>query len=134
MQPKQASSTADTNRRLHCHLPCAAQLAVDGCPNPCENVNGIAFIESLRILAHFDRMVRDRRAHRYFVLKAGTIAFGGNVIDCVVRNLSISGAALEAPNQCGIPSRFVLAIPGDGLRLACRVKWRKEHRIGVQFG
>jgi hypothetical protein len=45
-----------------------------------------------------------------------------------------SGAALEAPNQCGIPSRFVLAIPGDGLRLACRVKWRKEHRIGVQFG
>jgi PilZ domain len=79
-------------------------------------------------------VAQDRRAHRYFVLKAGTIVFGRNVIDCVVRNLSTSGAALEAPNQTGIPPRFILVIPSDGLRLACRVKWRKEHRVGVEFG
>jgi hypothetical protein len=77
---------------------------------------------------------QDRKAPRYLVSKAGTIAFGRNIIDCVVRNLSTSGAALEAPNQTGIPSRFVLIIPSDGLRLAFRVKWRKEHRIGVEFG
>jgi PilZ domain len=75
-----------------------------------------------------------RKAHRYFVLKAGTIMFGRNAIDCVVRNLSASGAALEAPNQSGIPARFILVIPSDGLRLACRVKWRRESRIGVEFG
>jgi hypothetical protein len=85
-------------------------------------------------LAYFDLVAKARRAHRYFVLKAGTIVFGRNAIDCVVRNLSTSGAALEAPNQAGIPPRFVLDIPSDGLRLACRVKWRREHRLGVEFG
>jgi hypothetical protein len=79
-------------------------------------------------------VAQDRRAPRYFVLKAGTIVFGRNVIDCVVRNLSTSGAALEAPNQTGIPPRFILVIPRVGLRLACRVRWRKEHRVGVEFG
>jgi hypothetical protein len=85
-------------------------------------------------LAYPDRVAQARKAHRYFVLKAGTIVFGRNLIDCVVRNLSTSGAALEAPNQSGIPQRFVLDIPSDGLRLACRVKWRRQNRIGVEFG
>jgi hypothetical protein len=97
-------------------------------------LTGTVLYRSLRILAYLDLMSQGRKAHRYFVLKAGTIAFGRNVINCVVRNLSTSGAALEAPNQAGIPSRFILVIPSDGLRLACRVKWRKEHRIGVEFG
>ena len=97
-------------------------------------LTGLPFIDYLGFLRILGLVAQARRAHRYFVLKAGTIVFGRNVIDCVVRNLSTSGAALEAPNQTGIPPRFVLVIPSDGLRLACRVKWRKEHRIGVEFG
>jgi PilZ domain len=79
-------------------------------------------------------MTEGRRASRYIVAKAGTIKFNSRSIDCLVRNLSTTGAALEAPNQSGIPSRFVLAVPGDGLSLACRVVWRRDHRLGVAFG
>jgi PilZ domain len=75
-----------------------------------------------------------RRAPRHRVLKSGTIGFGGGAIDCLVRNLSASGAALEVANQIGIPDRFMLAVPGDGLHLPCHIVWRKERRIGVAFG
>ena len=79
-------------------------------------------------------MAETRRAPRHRVLKAGTIGFGGGAIDCVVRNLSTTGAALEVANQAGIPDRFVLVVPGDGLHRPCHIVWRKERRIGVAFG
>jgi|HubBroStandDraft_6_1064221.scaffolds.fasta_scaffold1590130_2 PilZ domain len=79
-------------------------------------------------------MAESRRAPRHFVLKAGTIKFGGNAVDCLVRNLSMTGAALEVSNETGIPARFMLIVPSDGLHLVCRSVWRKAHRIGVVFG
>jgi PilZ domain len=79
-------------------------------------------------------MAEARRAHRHIVLKAGTITFGGNVVHCLVRNLSTSGAALEVSGQTRIPGRFVLQVPADGLHLPCRALWRNQYRIGVAFG
>jgi len=70
---------------------------------------------------------------RHRVLKAGTIELGGGVIDCVVRNVSETGAALEVPSPVGIPDRFKLVIAQDRLSKLCRVMWRKERRIGVAF-
>src|SRR5882762_5771385 len=55
------------------------------------------------------------------------------IIDCMMRNLSTTGAALEVSNQIGVPSKFTLVVPGDGLHLACNVVWRSEYRIGVAF-
>ncbi len=78
-------------------------------------------------------MVETRIAPRHRVLKAATIVFGGRAIDCMVRDLSITGAALEVPSQIGIPAKFLLVIPSDGLHLPCHVVWRKEYRIGVAF-
>ncbi len=79
-------------------------------------------------------MVDHRRAPRRRVLKAGTIRFdGGGGIDRLVRNLSGTGAALEVATPAGIPERFILDVPGDGLHLQCRLVWHKEHRIGVAF-
>lgn len=83
---------------------------------------------------YLDAMVESRRAPRHYVLKAATITFGGGAVDCLLRNLSTSGAALEVANSAGIPQRFILVVPGDGLRLPCRAVWRKERRIGVAFG
>jgi hypothetical protein len=85
-------------------------------------------------LEYRDHMVETRSAPRHRVLKAGTIEFGGSAIDCVVRNLSTTGAALEISSQVGIPERFALVVPGDGLHLRCDVVWRKSYRIGVTFG
>lgn len=78
-------------------------------------------------------MVETRIAPRYLVSKAATIEFAGSVINCVVRNLSVTGAAIEVSHQAGIPERFTLVMPDDGLRLFCRIVRRTEFRIGVAF-
>jgi hypothetical protein len=78
-------------------------------------------------------MTETRASPRHRVLKAGTIEFGGGAIDCVVRNLSATGAALEISSHVGIPERFALVVPSDGLHLRCDVVWRKNFRIGVTF-
>jgi hypothetical protein len=78
-------------------------------------------------------MVETRIAPRHRVLKAATIVFGGSIIDCMVRDLSITGAALEVPHHVGIPTKFTLVVRGDGLHLPCHIVWRKEYRIGVAF-
>jgi hypothetical protein len=72
-----------------------------------------------------------RIAARQRVLKRGTIEFGGGAIDCTVRNISATGAALDVTSPIGIPARFTLVTEGN--HLPCRVVWRKEKRIGVAF-
>jgi hypothetical protein len=74
-------------------------------------------------------MVETRITTRHRVVKAATIEFGGHVIDC----LSITGAGLEVPSLTGIPEKFTLVAPGDGLRLPCTVVRRGGYRIGVAF-
>jgi hypothetical protein len=78
-------------------------------------------------------MVETRHDARHRVLKAGTIDFNGNALNCTVRNLSFTGAAIEIASQQGIPDKFMLVVPADNLHLPCHVVWRKTFRIGVQF-
>jgi hypothetical protein len=66
-------------------------------------------------------------------LKAGTIEFGGGGIDCTVRNISQTGAALEVVSPLFIPDRFTLFVPSEQLKRPCRIAWRKQKRIGVTF-
>lgn len=79
-------------------------------------------------------MSNKRSAPRKRILKAGKIEFGWGAIDCVVRNVSETGAALEVESPIGIPDRFDLVIPLNRSRYPARVVWRKEKRIGVRFG
>jgi len=74
-----------------------------------------------------------RAAARHRVLKSGTIEFSGGAIDCMVRNLSDTGAALEVASLLGIPEAFNLLISGERTTYQCEVRWRKENRIGVAF-
>jgi len=74
-----------------------------------------------------------RNAPRHRVFKAATIEFGGGGIDCVVRNMSDTGAALEVTSPVGIPDHFTLVTSQDHAARPCRVMWRKEKRIGVTF-
>lgn len=75
----------------------------------------------------------NRAAPRQRVLKAGSIEFAGGVIDCTVRNLSESGAALEVASPLGIPETFNLLVSGEPSPRRCRVAWRKDTRIGIAF-
>jgi hypothetical protein len=50
-----------------------------------------------------------------------------------VHIVSKTGAAFEVTSPVGIPEKFTLVIPGDGLNFACRVIWRLGLSIGVKF-
>ena len=77
-------------------------------------------------------MEEHRKAPRQRVLKAAHIAFVGHAgaIECVVRNLSATGASLEVASPIGIPDTFDLVFTSDQSARPCRVLWRKEKRIG----
>jgi hypothetical protein len=82
---------------------------------------------------HYCFMVETRIAPRHRVMKAAKIEFIGGPIDCKVRDISTTGAALEVSSRIGIPESFTLVVPEDELRLPCSVVWRKDFRIGVTF-
>ena len=78
--------------------------------------------------------MNDRRLKpRLRTFKAGTIEFGGAGIDCTVRNISATGAALEVVRPVGIPHEITLHVPSSQLRRHGYIVWRKEKRIGVVF-
>jgi hypothetical protein len=64
---------------------------------------------------------------------SGAIQFAGSTINCLIRDLSISGAALDITNPHDIPERFNLVFRADGTLIPCHVIWREEDRIGVVF-
>ena len=78
-------------------------------------------------------MVETRIAPRHRVNKAAKIEYGGDKIACTVRDISVTGAALEISGIDRIPPEFTLVVPEDRLKLPCRVVWRREFRIGVAF-
>jgi len=78
-------------------------------------------------------MDEHRIAPRRRVLKAGSIHFGGGLIDCTIRNLSQTGAALEVVTPLFIPDRFTLVVESEDLKRPCHVAWRKDRRIGIAF-
>ena len=78
-------------------------------------------------------MNEHRIAPRRRMFKAGTIEFGGGGVDCTVKKLSDTGAALEILSPLYIPDRFTLFVPSDQLERRCHVVWRKERRLGIAF-
>ena len=56
-------------------------------------------------------MIEKRVFPRHRVLKAGTIEFDGGAINCMVRNMSNIGAALDVNNPVGIPRTFHVGFP-----------------------
>jgi hypothetical protein len=79
-------------------------------------------------------MVETRIAPRHRVRKPAEIDYGGDKIACTIRDISMTGAALEfAYSSKAIPAAFTLLVPEDHLKLPCRVVWRNDFRVGVAF-
>ena len=75
-----------------------------------------------------------RIAPRHRVLKQGRLAFdGGGAVDCMVRNMSNTGARVEVVNPVGLPGAFTLVIPSDKFTRRCHAVWSHDKRIGVAF-
>jgi hypothetical protein len=65
--------------------------------------------------------------------EAGSIRFRGDAIDCIVREISETSAALELVSELYVPDAFTLAVPSEDLIRSCHVVWRVGRRIGVTF-
>ena len=81
--------------------------------------------------AHMDE---NRRINRRRVLKSAIIEFDRSAYSCAVRNLSEVGAALDVPYAVTIPHEFKLTVQSHQMSWHCRVIWRRENRLGVEFG
>ena len=76
-----------------------------------------------------------RRTTRTLVLKGGIIILKNrsSTLSCVARNLTNSGACLDVESTVGIPAEFELSFDGGRSGRACRVTWRREDKLGVEF-
>ena len=79
-------------------------------------------------------MADKRKTPRQRTFKGGVIAFNNrfSTMDCMVRNLTPTGAMLKVSSSVGIPDRFELRLEHQDFRW-CRVKWRRDDTIGVAF-
>ena len=79
-------------------------------------------------------MKENRQTPRQRTFKGGKISREGfSVLDCVVRNISATGACVEVVSQKSVPDEFELVVTKDNSIRRCRVVWRAGNRIGVQF-
>jgi hypothetical protein len=79
-------------------------------------------------------MQERRRVSRNRTLKSGKILVHArtSLIDCTVRNLSPHGALLLVSSLAGVPENFELVLESRQ-KHRCRVIWRGEDRLGVEF-
>lgn len=75
-----------------------------------------------------------RRAARRQVKRAARISFARTNLICTVRNVSATGAAIEAANLATIPDSFQLVMDMESTVRKCTVVWRKPTQIGIKFG
>ena len=79
-------------------------------------------------------MAERRKYPRVRVLKGAKIVIGtSSVLDCVVRDLSSTGARIEIPNAIGLPEALDVTFDGGHTFRPCRLKWRTLNETGVEF-
>jgi hypothetical protein len=77
---------------------------------------------------------RDKRvAPRYRVLGHAQIIGRTGATNCVVRDLSESGARLGVSSRVKLPPEFDLWFVQRKLKLRVRIKWRNGDYVGVAF-
>jgi hypothetical protein len=55
-------------------------------------------------------------------------------IECTLCDASQEGALLAVANPNSVPNEFILALSSDGAaRRRCRVAWRTNDQVGVEF-
>jgi len=80
-----------------------------------------------------NKVVEDKRRHpRTAVEDRALISAEGSVIGCVVRNVSVEGAAIDVVSAAAVPRRFRLIMSDSSVK-DCNTVWINQNRIGVSF-
>jgi hypothetical protein len=86
-------------------------------------------------VAHFYDMPNRRTTVRTTVCLPARLLFGANrgPYDCVVRDVTNSGAGLEVHDLKVIPMHFEMSFDNFRTARKCRLIWRSGSFIGVAF-
>lgn len=79
-------------------------------------------------------MEEKRKYPRTEIDEPAYVSAGGSVMPCVVRNISVEGAAIDVENPAFVPQRFRLVMARNSSVIhECRIAWIQEKRIGLTF-
>ena len=78
-------------------------------------------------------MEEKRKYPRTEINEPAYVSWGGSVMSCVIRNISIEGAAIDVENPAFVPQQFRLVMAHDSSVHECRIAWIQKNRIGVTF-
>jgi hypothetical protein len=80
-------------------------------------------------------MIENRVTPRLRSLLKGKIIYNNRLstVDCVVRDISGSGARLALPQNFALPDRFELYVPLKERTYSAEVRWRGDEDFGVLF-
>jgi hypothetical protein len=62
-----------------------------------------------------------------------SLELGSSTIECSIRDLTAVGAGIEAGSGVAIPDRFQLTLDRGHTYRECRLVWRSNNRLGVEF-
>ena len=80
------------------------------------------------------KSMEEKRKHpRTEIDEPAYVSSGGSVMSCVVRNISVEGAAIDIENPVFVPQQFRLVIAKDSSVYECQIAWIQQKRIGVTF-
>jgi PilZ domain len=78
--------------------------------------------------------MEEKRKHpRTEINEPAYVSSGGAVMSCVVRNISLEGAAIDVENTAFVPPRFRLVMARDSSVRECQITWIQKGRIGLSF-
>ena len=78
--------------------------------------------------------MQEKRKHpRTEVSEPAYVSSGGSVMSCMVRNISLEGAAIDVENPAFVPAHFRLVMAKDSSVRECSIAWIQKNRIGVSF-
>jgi PilZ domain len=77
----------------------------------------------------------NRISNRARVLKGAKIISFNHmlVLDCTVRDLSVTGAKLMCADPLSVANTFRLMLPAENSIQDARVVWRREGMLGIEF-
>jgi hypothetical protein len=78
--------------------------------------------------------MEEKRKHpRTEINEPAYVSSGGSVMSCMVRNISLEGAAIDVENAAFVPPRFRLVMAKDSSVRECMIAWIQKNRIGLSF-
>lgn len=75
----------------------------------------------------------NRKSARRNVWRAARISFLRRSMTCMVRDVSATGASIEASDLSAIPDIFKMRMEMESAERRCAVVWRKKTRLGIEF-